>query len=303
MVYNDFGHWINKQFPFKIQKISIDADFSCPNRDGRIGRGGCTYCNNRTFSPAYTESNISITEQIQKGKTFFNRKYPNMKYLAYFQAYTNTYGSIEHLKSLYEEALAQEDVVGLVIGTRPDCVSEELLDYLSFINQSKMVIIEYGVESIYDDTLLNINRGHTFECSKRAIKQTHERGIVTGAHMILGLPGENREMIIAQADCMSALPIDIIKLHQMQIIKGTQLAKDFANTPFHVFTAEEYIDIVAEYISRLREDIVIDRFVSESPKDLLVAPQWGLKNFEFTNLLTNYLKKKNIIQGCKYKRA
>lgn len=302
MVYNDFGHWINKKFPFKIQKISINAGFSCPNRDGRIGRGGCSYCNNKTFSPAYTEGSSSITEQIQKGKEFFSRKYPNMKYLAYFQSYTNTYAPIAHLKSFYEEALAQEDVVGLVIGTRPDCVSEDLLDYLSAVNQYKMVIIEYGVESIYDDTLINVNRGHTFECSKRAIKLSHERGLITGAHMILGLPGESKEMILAQADCMSTLPVDIIKLHQMQIIKGTQLAKDFTNNPFHIFTIDEYIETIAEYISRLRKDIVIDRFISESPKDLLIAPQWGLKNFEFTNLLINYLKEQNIIQGCKYKR-
>lgn len=300
MVYNDFGHWISQQFPFKIQKISIDAGFSCPNRDGRISFGGCTFCDNKTFSPAYTNRANSIAEQIEKGKSFFKRKYTNMKFLAYFQAFTNTYAPLDYLKALYEEALMQDDIIGLVIGTRPDCVNEDLLNYLAEVNRTKFVLIEYGVETIHDATLEHINRGHSFESSAEAIRITHEKGLLTGAHMILGLPGENKDMILQQADIMSALPIDILKVHQMQIIKGTALAKEYAITPFHIFSVEEYIELIAEYISRLRPTIVIDRFVSEAPKDLLIAPQWGLKNYEFTNLLTNYLKKHGITQGCKY---
>lgn len=303
MIYNDFGRWINGQYPFKIQKISIDAGFSCPNRDGRIGTGGCTFCDNRTFSPAYTDRYSSISSQIEKGKDFFQRKYSNMKFLAYFQSFTNTYAPTDRLKQLYEEALGQEDIVGLVIGTRPDCVTDELLDYLAEVNKSRLVIIEYGVESIHDATLRHIHRGHTFECSAEAIRRSHQRGLTTGVHMILGLPGEDREMILRQADVLSSLPIDILKIHQMQIIRGTQLAKEFARQPFHVFTVEEYIEIVAEYIARLRDDIVIDRFVSESPKELLVAPRWGLKNFEFTNLLTNHLRRHGIRQGSKWRQT
>ena len=196
MIYNDFGRWINGQYPFKIQKISIDAGFSCPNRDGRIGTGGCTFCDNRTFSPAYTDRYSSISSQIEKGKDFFQRKYSNMKFLAYFQSFTNTYAPTDRLKQLYEEALGQEDIVGLVIGTRPDCVTDELLDYLAEVNKSRLVIIEYGVESIHDATLRHIHRGHTFECSAEAIRRSHQRGLTTGVHMILGLPGEDREMIL-----------------------------------------------------------------------------------------------------------
>ena len=288
--YNDFGTWIRKRFPYRVQKISIDAGFSCPNRDGRISSGGCTYCDNRTFNPGYCNRQKSITEQLEEGKAFFGRKYPDMKYLAYFQAYTNTYAKIELLRKMYEEALAVPDVVGIVIGTRPDCVSDELLDYLEELNQHTFLLVEYGIESANDETLRRINRGHDFACSRDAIERTHARGILTGGHIILGLPGEDAEESIRQAPVISSLPLDILKIHQMQIIKGTRLAKEYAEHPFHVYTVEEYIDVIVRYISRLRKDLVLERFVSQSPKELLVAPKWGLKNYEFTNLLNNKLK-------------
>lgn len=295
--YYDYGTWIRHRFPFRVQKISVDAGFTCPNRDGRLSTGGCIYCDNRTFNPAYCQRQDSITRQLEAGKQFFARKYPEMKYLAYFQAYTNTYAALDHLKALYEEALQVEDVVGIVIGTRPDCVSDALLDYLEALNRRCFLIVEYGVESANDATLRRINRGHTFEQSRQAIIKTHERGIHTGAHIILGLPGEDIQEHLRQAPIISSLPIDILKIHQMQIIRGTRLAEEFEREPFHIYTIDEYIHLIASYIQRLRKDLVLERFVSQSPKEMLIAPHWGLKNHEFTDLLNNYLKAHDIHQG------
>lgn len=291
MEYYDFGTWIRKQFPdYRVQKISIDAGFTCPNRDGKISSGGCSYCDNRTFNPSYCDRKKSIAMQLEEGKAFFSKKYPDMKYLAYFQAYTNTYDKVEHLREMYEEALAVEDVVGIVIGTRPDCVSDELLDYLEKLSKRIFVLVEYGIESANDETLKRINRGHDFACSKEAVERTHARGIFTGGHIIIGLPGEDAAESLRQAPIISSLPLDILKIHQMQIIKGTRLAREYEEHPFHVYSVEEYIDVIVKYISLLRKDLVLERFVSQSPKDLLVAPKWGLKNYEFTNLLNNKLK-------------
>ena len=295
--YYDYGTWIRHRFPFRVQKISIDAGFTCPNRDGRLSTGGCIYCDNRTFNPSYCQRQESITQQLEAGKQFFARKYPEMKYLAYFQAYTNTYASTDHLRQLYEEALSVKDVVGIVIGTRPDCVSDELLDYLEDLNHRTFLIVEYGVESANDETLQHINRGHSFKQSCHAIEKTHQRGILTGAHIILGLPGEDAQENLRQAPIISSLPIDILKIHQMQIIRSTQLAKEFERNPFHIYSVDEYIELIANYIQRLRKDLILERFVSQSPKELLIAPQWGLKNHEFTDLLNNYLKKHAIHQG------
>ena len=295
--YNDYGTWIRHQFPYRVQKISIDAGFTCPNRDGRISTGGCIYCDNRTFNPSYCQRRHSVTQQLEEGKRFFAHKYPDMKYLAYFQAFTNTYAPLAQLKALYEEALQVEDIVGIVIGTRPDYVSDELLDYLAALNQRTFVLVEYGVESANNDTLLRINRGHSFEQSCDAIKRTKQRGLLTGAHIILGLPGEDAAESLRQSSIISSLPIDILKIHQMQIIRGTRLAEAYAATPFHIYTVDEYIQLIAEYIQRLRPDLILERFVSQSPKELLIAPHWGLKNYEFTNLLVNYLKQNKIHQG------
>lgn len=296
-IYNDYGAWMRRQFPFRVQKISIDAGFSCPNRNGHISHGGCTFCDNRTFNPSYCQPSKSITEQITEGKEFFRHKYPDMKYLAYFQAFSNTYATLDTLQRRYEEALSAEDVVGIVIGTRPDCVSDEILNYLESLNQQTFMIVEYGIESVSDDTLHRVNRGHNFECSRRAIIETHNRGILTGAHIILGLPGESAEDNVRQADIISALPIDILKLHQLQIIRGTQLAAEYERQPFNLYTADEYIDLCRRYIERLRPDMVLERFVSQSPKELLVAPKWGLKNYEFANRFVNYMKRMDSWQG------
>lgn len=298
--YNDFGTWIRTRFPFKVQKISIDAGFTCPNRDGQTGTGGCTYCDNRTFNPTYCDRRKTVSEQLEEGKAFFARKYPEMRYLAYFQAYTNTYAPISSLATMYEEALCTENVVGIVIGTRPDCINEALLDYLKTLSRRTFVLIEYGIETANNTTLRRINRGHTFECTQRAIEMTHRRGILVGGHIILGLPGEDAAESIRQAPIISSLPLDILKIHQMQIIRGTVLAREYARKPFHIYNVDEYIQLIIDYIARLRKDLILERFVSQSPADLLIAPKWGLKNYEFTNRLVNRMKKIGAFQGMNY---
>lgn len=290
LTYNDFGTWIRQRFPFRVQKIAVDAGFTCPNRDGRLSTGGCVYCDNRTFNPSYCNPLKSVTEQLEEGKRFFQRKYPDMKYLAYFQAFTNTYAPVSKLRKLYEEALRVPDVVGLVIGTRPDCVSDELLDYLKGLNRRTFLLVEYGVETANDATLRLINRGHDFACARQAVERTHQRGILTGAHVILGLPGEDAAESLRQAPIISSLPIDILKIHQLQIVKDTRLAALYEEKPFHVYTVEEYLDLIARYISLLRKDLILERFVSQCPPEKLIAPRWGLKNHEFTDLLRNKLR-------------
>jgi radical SAM protein (TIGR01212 family) len=284
-----FSHFLQEIFPFKVQKISVNAGFTCPNRDGSKGWGGCTYCNNQTFSPQYTSNNSPVAQQLEEGIRFFSRKYPQMKYIAYFQAYTNTYDSIKKLLTTYYQALNHPGVVGLIIATRPDCVPETLLDELEKIARSHFLLIEYGVESTCNETLRRINRGHTYEEAADAILRTAARNIYVGAHLILGLPGESRETILSHADKISALPITTVKLHQLQLIKDTLLARQVEENPeiFHHYTIEEYIDLCIAFVERLNPAFIIDRFVSQSPENLLIAPTWGLKNHEFKAKLIN----------------
>lgn len=298
--YRDFSSFLAEHFPFKVQKLSVNAGFTCPNRDGTKGYGGCTYCNNQTFNPEYCRTGKSIAGQLGEGKGFFARKYPQMKYLAYFQAYTNTYAGLDELKRMYEEALSVEDVVGLVIGTRPDCMPEMLLNYLTELNRQTFLLVEYGIESTDDETLRRINRGHTFACAEKAIRNTAERGILTGGHIIVGLPGEwKRSKVIRQAAVLSQLPLNTLKLHQLQLIKGTRMAHEYEMNPagFHLFSVDEYIDVVIDYIEHLRPDMVLERFVSQSPKELLIAPDWGLKNYEFTARLQKRMDERDAWQG------
>jgi len=300
--YNEYGFWLKEQLGVKTQKISLNAGFTCPNRDGWVGIGGCTYCNNQTFNPDYCVTEKSITQQLEEGKRFFARKYPEMKYLAYFQAYTNTYDTLDNLKAKYEEALSVPDVVGLVIGTRPDCMPDALLDYLEELNRRTFLIVEYGVESVYDATLLRINRGHTHAQTVDAITRTAARGIRIGAHLILGLPGESREAMFHEATVLSDLPLTLLKLHQLQLIKGTRMAAEYAANPadFHLFTSDEYIDLVIDFIERLRPDLVLERFVSQSPSSLLAIPGWGLKNHEFVAKVKRRLNERDAHQGRLY---
>ncbi len=292
--YKDYSDYLAEIFDGKIQKLSIDADFGCPNRDGTIGIGGCTYCNNRTFSPDFAKRKLDISGQLAAGKKFFARKYPQMRYLAYFQSYTNTYDSPARLMQLYREALAVDDIVGLIIGTRPDCMPDELLSGLCKLNATQPVFIEYGAESSHDSTLQLINRCHTWQQTVDAVTRTAAVGLHVGLHLIMGLPGETTEMMLSTIDRINDLPVQTIKLHQLQIIRGTRLARDLAAGLYSVkdFTVEQYIDLCCEVIERLRPDIAIERFVSQSPAEMLISPRWGLKNYQFTNLLHSSLSKR-----------
>lgn len=282
-----------------MQKISIHAGFTCPNRDGAKGVGGCTYCNNQTFSPEYCKPVLSVRQQLEDGIRFFSRKYPAMRYLAYFLAYTNTYGELERLKAMYEEALAVEGVVGLVIGTRPDCMPDDLLCYLQELNQRTFLMVEYGIESANDDTLRRINRGHDFVTAADAIRRTHERGILTGGHLILGLPGEDRAELLRQASVIATLPLDMLKLHQLQLIRGTRMAREYEEHPewFHLYDVDEYIEMVIDYVERIPSSVVFERFVSQSPRSLLIAPDWGLKNYQFVERLRRRMDERGTWQG------
>ncbi len=297
--YNDFPSYFKKIFSERVQKVSIDAGFTCPNRDGKKGLGGCSYCNNKTFSPNYSNLKKSVTAQIQEGIDFFSKKYKAINYLAYFQSYTNTYAPLESLKALYNEALQHPQIVGLVISTRPDCVNSELLDYLADLNRKVYVMVEFGVESHLDRSLRNINRGHTFSESVWALEETAKRGINNCAHMILGLPGETRDEMLEQAKIISELPVKSLKLHQLQIHKGTRFEKEYRENPerFKLFTAEKYSGLVVDYLEHLNPEIYIERFISQAPKEMLIAPKWGLKNFEFIAIVEKLLKERNSWQG------
>ena len=296
-LYYTYSRWIRERFPFKVQKISIDAGLGCPNRDGRIGVGGCVYCNNRSFNPRYCDSRQSVAQQLEAGKRFFKGKYDKARFLAYFQAHTNTYGETARLMALYREALEVEDVVGLVIGTRPDCLNTELLNELEALSRETFLMLEFGIESVRDDTLRLINRGHTFSCSRRAIEETSRRGIYTGGHVILGLPGEDCSSILQQADVVSSLPLDVLKIHQLQVVCDTPLARQYESGKLSLFEMEEYIELLASYIQRLRPTLALERFVSQCPADMLKAPRWGVKPQEFERRLEQYMKERGMRQG------
>jgi radical SAM protein (TIGR01212 family) len=297
--YRDFAEFLSATFPYKVQKISVNAGFTCPNRDGSKGRGGCTYCNNQSFSPGYGKPAKSISEQLGDGIAFFSHKYPEMKYLAYFQSYTNTYGNLNSLIAKYEEALSYPNVVGLIVGTRPDCISGELLDYFEALGKKTFVMVEYGVESTLNKTLERINRQHSYEESAGMIRETAGRNIATGAHMILGLPGETTENILSHAGTLSQLPLTTLKLHQLQIIKGTVMAKEFRSSPesFRLFSPDEYADLCVDFAERLNPEIYIERFTSQSPKELLIAPAWDQKNYVVTEKIVKRFRERKTCQG------
>jgi radical SAM protein (TIGR01212 family) len=297
--YNDFSSYFREIFSERVQKISIDAGFTCPNRDGTKGVGGCTFCDNKTFNPKYCLPENSVTDQLNQGIAFFKKRYSTQKYLAYFQAYSNTYADLDHLRKLYSEALAHDDVIGLVIGTRPDCIYPELLDYLDELNKDHFISLEFGVESTIDRTLQRINRGHSFDDAVNALDQCRNYNFKTGVHLILGLPGESESDILSHAGRISRLDFDFLKLHQLQIIRGTRMAREFSDKPgdFIHFTPEEYIDLVIRFLELLDPKIIIERFISQSPPEKIISPRWGLKNFEFTAKLEKEMVRRNTWQG------
>ncbi len=297
--YKDYPTFFRTLFDERVQKLSIDGGFTCPNRDGSKGVGGCTFCNNESFNPDYCRAVQGISGQIEEGIRFFSRKYKGQRYLAYFQAYSNTYAPLEVLKQRYEEALSHPMISGLVIGTRPDVVNEEVLDYLEELAKRYYVCVEYGVESVNDEILRRVNRGHDFAVAERAIRATAGRGITIGAHLIFGLPGESRESMLEGAVRLCELPIHVLKLHQLQIVKGTRMAEQYVNNPalFQLYTLEEYLDFVVKVIERVRPEVYLERFVNQSPAEYLIAPQWGIKNHEFTAKLDKRLEELDTWQG------
>ena len=297
--YNDFSSFIKKRFSERVQKISLDTGLTCPNRDGTKGVGGCTYCNNNTFNPDYCKPDKSITQQLDEGISIFSAKYKTQRYLAYFQAYTNTYADIELVKQLYKEAISHPKIVGLVIGTRPDCINEELIDFLSDLSKDYFISLEFGVESTLDRTLKDVNRCHTYKETVEAYELAKNRGLHLGAHMIIGLPRESKDDILNHAIELSKLPINTLKLHHLQVVKHTMMAKQFKENPeqFSFYTADEYIDLITDFVALLRPDIIIERFISQSPHHLLIAPIWNLKNFEIVAKIDKKLADKNLWQG------
>lgn len=302
--YNSYAGYFRRLFGRRMQKLSVDAGFSCPNRDGRIATGGCTFCNNGAFTPSYCSRGLSITRQIEEGIAFHRWRYREaQRYLVYFQSFSNTYAPLEVLRERYEEALAHPDVAGLIIGTRPDCVDEAVLDYLAELARERYVAVEYGIESVYDASLRAVNRGHDFATAERAVQMTTERGLACGAHFILGLPGETDEMILEGVKAINRLGLTTVKFHQLQIFRDTAMAQEFDEHPerFRFWTVDAYINLVVELLRRLRPDVVVERFASEAPPRYHHGPNWGLiRNEELWRRLEERLRERDTYQGELY---
>jgi radical SAM protein (TIGR01212 family) len=295
--YNAFGQYMKALYGLPVYKVNVDAGFTCPNRDGSIATGGCIYCNNDSFRPSACTSTVSLHNQISKGIPYLRSRYGAEKFIVYFQPYTNTYASIDILERLYHEALDNPGVVGLAIGTRPDCVDEEKIALLESLSKEFFILVEYGLQSIYDRTLKFINRGHDYACFRNAIAMTTGRGIKVGAHLILGFPTETRSEMLAMADELSMLPIEFLKIHQLQVVRDTALAELYSAKPFRTFGYEEYIAILAEFLERLDPRIVLQRLFAASPDDILIAPVWNRTRSEFLNDLDAYLENRGSYQG------
>ncbi len=301
--FNSYTAYFKRIFGGRVQKISLDAGFSCPNRDGSKGVGGCTYCINDAFNPSYCQPSKSITQQLEEGKAFHQKRYRRAsKYLAYFQAYSNTYADIDTLKKRYQEALSVEGVIGLVIGTRPDVVDDEKLQLLAEIQKDHYIMVEYGIESIYDQTLKRINRGHDFAASRNAILKTAALNIPVGAHLIFGLPGESHQMMLDAAAVLSDLPLTTIKFHQLQIFRNTAMAKDFKQNPeaFQLFDLDSYVDFIVSFTELLSPKIVIERFAGEVPPRFLISSPFGNLRYDAVlQLIEKELIKRDTFQGKK----
>ena len=302
--YNSYIGYFKKTYGERLQKVVVDAGFTCPNRDGLVGTGGCTYCDNAAFHPGYSTAGIPIHEQIDEGIKFHRVRYRKAeKFLAYFQPYSNTYAPLERLREVYEEALSHPLVAGIVIGTRPDCVDGDKLDYLASLARDHVVVIEYGIESVYNRTLQRINRGHSFEDAVRAVEMTTARGLTQGAHFIFGLPGETVGDMLAYAPIINKMSLHSVKFHQLQIVRGTAMEREFASHPsdFVTFSLDEYLDFIADLLERLRPDLYIERFAGEVPPRFVNSTPWGLlRNTELIRLLEQRLESRDTWQGRLY---
>ncbi len=302
--YNAFSDYQKKTFGERVQKVTVDAGFTCPNRDGSVGKGGCIYCNNDSFNPSYNTSKNSITKQIEEGITYLKRRYRHnlRKFIVYFQPYSNTYAPLALLKRYYEEALAFEEVIGLTIGTRPDCIDEEKLDYLQSLAKHYDITLEYGLESLSDDTLKRINRGHDVKSFLNALEISKNRSIKICTHLIIGFPWEDKNQWIDSARVLSKLPFDFLKVHHLHIVKNTALALQYKKEPFSLLTPQKYMAILSEFLEYLNPDIVIQRLFGESPPSMLIAPKWGIRNSLLLPMFDDFLKEKDSWQGKRYKK-
>ncbi len=295
--YYSFGQYMKDLYHTPVYKVNVDAGFTCPNRDGSIATGGCIYCNNDSFRPAACTSSVSLSGQIEKGMPYLRSRYKAEKFLVYFQPFTNTYASVDILERLYREALDHPGVIGLAIGTRPDCVDEQKILLLEKLAKHSFILVEYGLQSIYDSTLRFINRGHDYACFRNALKLTAGRGIHVGAHIILGFPCETREQMLGMADEISGQPVEFLKIHQLQIIKNTVLADYYAQNPFPTLGYEEYIEMLADFLERLSPDIALQRLFAAAPDDILIAPVWHKTRSELLRDLDVFLEQRGSRQG------
>jgi radical SAM protein (TIGR01212 family) len=299
--YNAFGQYMKGLYHRPVYKVNVDAGFTCPNRDGTVATGGCVYCNNDSFRPAACTSSETLREQIERGIPYLRSRYGAEKFIVYFQPYTNTYESVETLERLYREALDNAGVVGLAIGTRPDCVDEEKILLLETLAKDNFILVEYGLQSVYDKTLAFINRGHDYACFKKALALTAGRGIRVGAHLILGFPTETRHEMLDMAEELSRLPIEFLKIHQLQVVKDTALADLFAAKPFPTFGYHEWIEMLADFLERLSPHIVIQRLFAAAPDDILIAPVWNKTRSQLLNDLDAYMEQRGSYQGKRVK--
>ncbi|NOZ25289.1 MAG: TIGR01212 family radical SAM protein [Nitrospirae bacterium] len=299
--YNSFGRYIKSLFGLTVYKVNVDAGFTCPNRDGTVGYGGCIYCNNDSFRPSSCRPVLPVREQISNGLVYLRKRYGAERFIVYFQPYTNTHAPVERLEEMYREALDVPDVVGLAIGTRPDCIDEAKVGLLEELARDHFILVEYGLQSVYDRTLEFINRGHDYASFVRAVDLTYGRGIHIGAHLIAGFPTETEEEMLRAADAVSALPVEFLKIHQLQVVKDTRLAELYRETPFPLFGYEEYVDFVVRFIERLSPSIVLQRVFATAPDSILIAPLWGKGRHEILRDISEKLEELDTYQGRCYK--
>jgi len=293
-----FSEFLKEQFPYKVHKIPLHAGFTCPNRDGRVGVGGCTYCINESFSPNVKETQISIREQIEKAKAFHKKRRGAEKFIAYFQSFTNTYGDVETLRLCYEEALADKDVVGISIGTRPDCVTDDVLNLIDGYTKKYHVWIEYGLQSIHDETLKHVNRGHDYRAFLDAVTRTKKTCIRICVHVILGLPGETREDMMETADAVAGLGIQGIKLHHLYVAKNTPLAEEYFKGRVQTLDMNGYIRLAADFLERIPSDVTVQRLVGDTHGNFLISPIWKASKAGITAGITKELERRGTYQGA-----
>jgi radical SAM protein (TIGR01212 family) len=295
--YNSYGHFLKEKFGTRVHKVPVHAGFTCPNRDGTVTVGGCTYCNIDSFTPRAARARVPIKKQVQTGIEYLKKRVGAKAFIVYFQPYSNTYAPLEHLKDLYQQALDQPEVIGLSVGTRPDCIDDAKLAYFEELSQKYFVTIEYGIESAHDQTLRLVNRGHDYACTVQAINKTANRGLYICGHVILGFPNETEEQMLTTADEISELPLDFLKIHNLHVVRYTEMAREYSKKRFHLFSFEEWVDMVCRFLERLSPDIIVERLYGDAPKDLLIAPQWCRDGSKIIYAIQQELKRRKTFQG------